>query len=54
MTACSATLTTFEPVISATVTPRSAAAARSMWSEPTPAVRMRRSFGATAIRARVT
>ena len=38
MTACSATLTTLLPVISATVMLRSAALARSTWSEPTPAV----------------
>jgi hypothetical protein len=38
MITCSAMDTTFEPVTSSTSIPFSAAAFRSMWSEPTPAV----------------
>jgi hypothetical protein len=45
---CTADLrqTVCAPVISATVAPCSAAAWRSMWSEPTPAVRISFSLGA--------
>ena len=38
MTTCSATETTLEPVTSSTWMPFSAAALRSTWSDPTPAV----------------
>ena len=52
MTTCSATLTTLLPVISATVMLRWAAAAKSKWSDPTPAVSSNFRLGARPIRSR--
>ena len=53
MTARSAALTLAEWVTSATVRPCAAAAARSMWSEPTPAVMTSLSLIALAMRSAV-
>lgn len=51
MTVCSATLTLLEPVTSATVTPACAAASKSTWSEPIPAVSASFSLDAFARRS---
>ena len=53
ITTCSATLMLLEYVTSATVTPRSIAAWRSVWSEPMPAVMTSFSSGARSKRSAV-
>ena len=53
ITTCSETLMLFEYVTSATVIPCSAAAWRSTWSDPIPAVIASFRFGAFAIRSAV-
>lgn len=54
ITVCSATLTTLLAVCSATVMVRLAASPRSMWSEPTPAVRICLRFVAPSMTSLVT